>query len=113
MDFTQIVGMCPKCRMSNALCHCNRRTTEEKYQEQLIVKGKETVTHINNGGPTDYYNIPNDISEIQDLIEYKEMNFAQGNILKAIYRQGGHSSYERDLNKIIFFAQRELQRITQ
>lgn len=67
----------------------------------------------NNGGETDYYKIPEGATMLQDLIEYKNMNFAQGNIFKAIYRCNDthHSSYERELNKIIYFAQRELNRI--
>jgi hypothetical protein len=71
------------------------------------------MSGINNGGPTDYYQIPEGTNELQDLIEHKKMNFSQGNILKAIFRAGEehHSSYERDLHKIIFFAERELKRI--
>ena len=69
----------------------------------------------NNGGSTDYYQLPPDAKEMQDLIEYRNMNFSQGNMFKALYRANAdtntHSSYERDLNKIIWFAQRELARI--
>ena len=65
------------------------------------------------GGDTDYYRIPENATMVQDLIEYKNMNFSQGNILKAIYRcqDKHHSDYERELNKIIWFAKRELARI--
>lgn len=71
------------------------------------------MSGINNGGSTDYYKIPEGAKDLQDLIEYKKMNFSQGNIFKAIFRAGEehHSSYERDLHKIIFFAERELKRI--
>lgn len=68
----------------------------------------------NKGGSTDYYAVPIGAATLQDLIEHKGMNFAKGNIFKAIYRSEddlNHSSYERDLNKIIWFAQRELNRI--
>lgn len=69
----------------------------------------------NNGGSTDYYKIPDSAKDLQDLIEYREMNFAQGNMFKALYRANAedndHSSYERDLNKIIWFAEREKKRI--
>jgi hypothetical protein len=67
----------------------------------------------NNGGSTDYYKIPEGVKDLQDLIELKSMNFAQGNMFKALFRAGidHHSSYERDLNKIIYFAERELNRI--
>lgn len=69
----------------------------------------------NNGGSTDYYQLPATAKEMQDLIEYRNMNFAQGNMFKALYRcnadSNTHSSYERDLNKIVWYAQRELQRL--
>jgi hypothetical protein len=67
----------------------------------------------NNGGSTNYYKLPANAKDLQDLIEYKNLNFAQGNIFKAIYRasENHHSTYERDLNKIIWFAERELKRI--
>lgn len=65
------------------------------------------------GGTTDYYQLPTSATQVQDLIEFRNMNFSQGNILKAIYRLGNcpHSEEERELNKIIWFAQRELDRI--
>ena len=64
----------------------------------------------NNGGSTPkQYGIPKGTKDLQDLIEHKKMNFAQGNIFKAIYRDKGN--YEYDLNKIIWFANRELKRI--
>lgn len=66
------------------------------------------------GGPTpQQYGLPEDAKELQDLIEYRNMNFAIGNIFKACYRMGTKdtATSEYDLNKIIFFAQRELARI--
>jgi len=58
--------------------------------------------------------IPVQCHEIQDLIEYYQMNFSIGNIFKACYRIGhcDHSSKERDLNKCIWFATREFRRWT-
>lgn len=68
----------------------------------------------NCGGSTDYYKIGN-YKDLQDIIENRNMNFAQGNILKAAFcfNVGRHegTSYERELNKIIYFAERELKRI--
>jgi len=70
---------------------------------------------INNGGETDYYKINPEWKSVQDIIEDREMNYAQGNILKVActFNVGRHNStdYERELNKIIWFAQRELARI--
>jgi hypothetical protein len=69
---------------------------------------------MNDGGSASYYELPDGAMELQDLIEYKGMNFAVGNIFKAAYRlgdNGSHSNPRRDLKKIIWFAQRELDRI--
>ena len=69
-------------------------------------------TH-NNGGTTDYYAIPEGATTLADLIEAKNMNFAVGNIFKACYRLGekGEDTVVYDLNKIVYYAQRELNRI--
>ena len=60
------------------------------------------------------YRFPHGFTEIQDLVEHRNMNFAVGNIFKACYRMCNctHSDAERDLNKILWFAKRELDRIT-
>jgi len=67
----------------------------------------------NDGGSADYYKLPSGSKDLQDLIEYKNMSFAIGNIFKAAYRLNDetHSSKTRDLRKIIWFATRELDRI--
>lgn len=67
-----------------------------------------------DGGSTPHqYSIPSDAKELQDLIEYRNMNFAIGNIFKACYRMGRKEGADElyDLNKIIFFAKREKKRI--
>lgn len=66
----------------------------------------------NNGGDTEYYDFDPSWKGCQDIIEARTMNFAQGNILKSAFcfntfRHKG-TSYERELNKIIWFATREL-----
>lgn len=69
---------------------------------------------INDGGSADYYKLPKEAKDLQDLIEFKKMNFACGNIFKAVYRlhDETHSNVVRDLHKIIWFANRELDRLT-
>lgn len=75
----------------------------------------QAKTSDNNGGTTDYYRIPKNVEMLQDIIELRNLNFAQGNILKAAwcFNVGRHNStnYERELNKIIWFCQRELKRL--
>ena len=66
-----------------------------------------------SGYATAYYVLPPRAMELGDLIEYREMNFNVGNIFKAAYRLGSKpgTSREYDLNKIIYFAERELRRL--
>jgi hypothetical protein len=71
-----------------------------------------TVQKEGNGWSTHYYELPPEAAELQDLIEYREMNFSLGNIFKACWRIGEKDGTDEiyDLNKIIWFAQRELDR---
>ena len=66
----------------------------------------------NFGGSTNYYELPPRAADLQDLIEYKKMDFSRGNIFKAAYRLGENGEDpRRDLNKIIWFATRMLQNL--
>ncbi len=100
--------------MSNHLDHIyEARKASFESTGQYLPDSEIFKTSTNNGGTTDYYAVPSSVSTLQDLIELKSMNFAQGNIFKAVYRLNDphHSDAIRDLNKIIWFAQRELSRL--
>lgn len=88
-------------------------TNTEVWEQVEEPKEIKQENSINNGGSTDYYKLPKNVKDLQDLIEYKDMNFALGNIFKAVYRLGNcsHSNAIRDLNKIVYFANRELERL--
>lgn len=84
----------------------------EEAPEQATTEQDNTQ---NNGGDTDYYRVKSEWSMVQDIIEDRKMNYAQGNILKVAFtfNTGRHegTDYVRELNKIIWFANRELSRI--
>jgi hypothetical protein len=69
----------------------------------------------NNGGKTDYYQLPEGIRDFDDFAEFRKLNGNQFNIGKVFwtFNTGRHSGtdYARDLNKIIHYANRELNRI--
>lgn len=71
---------------------------------------------INNGGSTDYYQFEEEWVECADVIEARKMNYNQGNIFKAsfCFNQGRHQGTDalRELNKIVYFANREIKRIS-
>ena len=103
---------CKDCYFNNHCCVMNCRANQRKDEKYIkFIKIEETAE--NNGGSTDYYKLPAGATELQDLIEHKDMGFGIGNIFKAAYRLGNceHSNRVRDLNKIIWFARRELKRI--
>ena len=64
-----------------------------------------------DGGSSSYYDLPPSAVDIGDLIEYRRMSYGVANIFKACFRLGQKDgiSDEYDLNKIIYFAQRELE----
>ena len=85
-------------------------TTTSLYQapEPKIVTEVQHQPIKSDGGSTSYYALPPGAKELNDLIEYRNMNFALGNIFKACYRFGEKDGAEKtyDLNKIIYFAER-------
>ena len=66
-----------------------------------------------DGGSSDYYILPKHARDILDLIDHKNMRYPIANIFKACYRFGEKDGIDQryDLNKMIFFAQRELERL--
>lgn len=81
----------------------------------LLDEDKNNSSSINNGGSTDYYKFKENWNECADIIEDREMNYNQGNIFKSAFcfNIGRHNAtdYQRELNKIVYFANRELKRI--
>ena len=84
--------------------------TAKKWLEDHPVEEDEMVA---GGSTPQQYGLPEEAIELQDLIEYRGMNFALGNIFKACYRQGHceHSDALRDMRKVKWFAEREIKRL--
>lgn len=86
---------------------------EEDAWLEMERKMKETEDPSkNNGGKTDYYKLKPEWKMAQDIIEERQMNYAQGNIFKVAFtfNLGRHDAAldDRELHKIIYFAQRLL-----
>tara|TARA_R110000772_G_scaffold5454_8_gene19545 strand:+ start:7611 stop:7922 length:312 start_codon:yes stop_codon:yes gene_type:complete len=65
------------------------------------------------GGGANYYDLPKGAKQLQDLIEYRNMNGSVKDIFKACYRMGmkdGHDD-EYDARKMSYYSLRELGRI--
>lgn len=76
-------------------------------------KRSEKGPEISDGSSADYYRLPAGATELQHLISAKNMNAQIGEMFRALYRMGevSHSPRERDLKKIIFYAEAELERL--
>jgi len=70
-------------------------------------------TETSDGSTANYYEIPDGVSELQHLIAYKNMNAQVGEMFRALYRYGqcSHSDLEREIRKVMYYAQAELDRI--
>ena len=75
--------------------------------------GEITFLETSDGSSANYYKLPPDATELQDLISYKNMNAQIGEIFRECYRYGqsSHSDEMRGIKKILFYAQAELKRL--
>jgi hypothetical protein len=71
------------------------------------------VKITSDGSSANYYKLPRNVSELQDLISHRNMNAQLGEIFRECYRYGlaSHSDEMRGIKKIIFYANAELKRL--
>ena len=134
--------LCPHGRIMTAFCEpCSQLQLEsETYlsQEELAEKvcGKidEKVTQPKGPYPgqdlsdfydipkqpsgldAPYYNIPDDVHTMQDMIEWLELDFGNGNILKSIVREYNPDAQKEttelyEAEKRFYYASRHLRRV--
>lgn len=86
-------------------------TSQEVLVNLDVAIAKSSVA--SSGSSASYYSFPSNITELQGLISFLNCNAQLGEIGRAWMRYGRcpHSSRKRDLEKIIFYAQAELERI--
>ena len=78
---------------------------------EVIKESRHVRDDLPGGSTPSQYALPPEAKELQDLIEYREMNFAMGNIFKACYRKKDVGDPLYDIRKIIWFAKREEARL--
>ena len=66
-----------------------------------------------DGSTAGYYELPNDATELQHLISYKDMNGQVAEMFRGLFRYGevSHSSRLRDMKKVAYYAQAEIERL--
>ena len=72
-----------------------------------------SMKEASDGSTAGYYELPDNASELQDLISFRDMNAQMGEIFRATYRYGlvEHSSRLRDAKKIKFYIEAEIARL--
>ena len=64
-----------------------------------------------------YYNIPDNVNTMQDMIEWLELDFGNGNILKSLVRENNPDAKKEttalyEAEKRFYYAQRHLRRVS-
>ena len=79
-----------------------------------ICNPKRYIKKVTSDGSTaSYYELPENATELQDLISYKDMNAQIGEVFRESYRYGeaSHCDKLRGIKKIMFYAKAEHDRI--
>lgn len=100
--------------IDNATPHDSDKTSATAW----CYSGKEFFDQLakeqSDGSSANYYKLPENATELQDLISAKNMNAQIGEIFRESYRYGkaSHCDEERGIRKILFYANAELKRLT-
>jgi hypothetical protein len=80
---------------------------------QMDARDAYLAKETSDGSTANYYVLPKNAAELQDLISAKNMNAQIGEIFRACYRYGqvAHSPEIRDIKKILYYANAELKRL--
>ena len=108
-------ALCPHGRISGAYCEpCAEVKANDMWENMERWSAKPQLSPI-TGMNASYYDWPNTIKCAQDLIEYLELDFNQGNILKSLVRSNGPSkkktTSEYEAEKRYYYAEGDLRRV--
>ena len=115
--------LCPHGRHIGAVClPCEEEkliygtNPDYEYVDPYDILPKRVEEREPNGLDSPYYDLPGNILDCQDLIEWLGLDFSNGNILKSLVREhnpdGGKETdalYEAE--KRFYFASRHLERV--
>jgi|TARA_B110000902_G_C13735101_1_gene370549 hypothetical protein len=97
----------------NAVRKAHPAIENNTYFDPHDVQLKVNDPSTSDGSTADYYQLPKNASQLQDLISEKDMNAQLGEIFRACYRYGevSHSSKIRDAKKMQFYIEAEIKRL--
>jgi len=89
------------------------KVSEPRLRREPSPSLERALRLVSDGSTADYYELPKNANELQDLISHKNMNAQIGEIFRACYRYGevAHSKMLRDAKKIKFYAEAEIKRL--
>ena len=64
-----------------------------------------------NGLHSSYYDVPKKAKDVVDLMNHKSMNHSVGEAFCALYRLHDKDTPKRNLEKVVYYAKRELKRL--
>lgn len=91
----------------------NVNTSSNTKKKSMSLQLERALRLVSDGSTADYYELPKDAKELQDLISHKNMNAQIGEIFRSCYRYGEvpHSKMLRDAKKIKYYAEAEIKRL--
>ena len=72
---------------------------------------KKKKTNDKDGLYSSYYDVPSDAKDLVDLMNFKNMNHSIGEAFCALYRLNDKDTPIRNLEKVVYYATRELDRL--
>lgn len=116
--------MCPHGRHVGAVCEpCAEGQVHSADLEVAAKMKKPASEEVKkpvqlSGLDADYYDLPGSIHSAQDLIEWLDLNFSNGNILKSLIREHNPNATKEtdalyEAEKRFFFASRHLEQVRQ
>ena len=78
-----------------------------------LIKNTDTFKKHNGGDGNDYYDLPPNALQLQDLIEFKNMNANIKDIFKACWRKGDKKGVDEiyDVEKMVYYSLREAGKV--
>ena len=107
--------VCAHGRHATAYCgECASDEIQEDFKKPAMKNSKKSDQP--NGLDAPYYDLPEGVNTAQDLIEWLDLNFANGNILKSLIREHNPNAKKKtdelyEAEKRYFFASRHLRRV--
>ena len=97
----------------DAFCASGHSSEDAFLSITGVKKRPSSETSTSNGLTADYYELPANATQLQDLISFKDMNAQVGESFRSLYRYGqsSHSDKLRDAKKVVFYMNAEIERL--